>query len=171
MHSWCQCHIHSPPQTHTLPPQTHTFPPTTHTLPPPDTYTAPPQTHTLPPQIYTEVFAWCPFAGKESKLDSRKPCWTSCANPSLLSLTGRGAQATSIGQAAGHWYQCHDCPDSCPRATQTPTTPPWLSCCSCPCPPWESMRPGPRSREDTSSLLPFLFLSLRPFKNCFETWS
>lgn len=142
MHSWCQCHIHSPPQT-----------------------------HTLPPQIYTEVFAWCPFAGKESKLDSRKPCWTSCANPSLLSLTGRGAQATSIGQAAGHWYQCHDCPDSCPRATQTPTTPPWLSCCSCPCPPWESMRPGPRSREDTSSLLPFLFLSLRPFKNCFETWS
>lgn len=64
-----------------------------------------------------------------------------------------------------------DCLDSCSRATQTPATPPWLSCYSCPCPPWESSRPGPRSREDTSSLLPFLFLSLRLFKNCFETWS
>lgn len=64
-----------------------------------------------------------------------------------------------------------DCLDSCPRATQTPATPPWLSCYSCPCPPWESSRPGPRSREDTSSRLPFLFLSLRLFKNCFETWS
>lgn len=64
-----------------------------------------------------------------------------------------------------------DCLDSCPRATQTPATPPWLSCCSCPCPPWESSRPGLRSREDTSFLLPFLFLSLRLFKSCFETWS
>lgn len=36
-----------------------------------------------------------------------------------------------------------------------------------PRPPWESSRPGPRSREDTSFLLPFLFLSLRLFKSCF----